>query len=605
MKRVLLILLLTTINVTAQNNPDKLRDGVKTPFIQYENLTTNEKLAIPQVKGTLVYDTNFNRLQVYNGNVWVNFFDNNIDDTDDITEGFLNKFILQAEREKLQILPPHVTDYNSITEALTNENNTTKIVLNADVTEDVTGVEYNGRIEVAKGLHLDSNGVQISTYAEPKDRFIFGKEYAWSIGNKQMSNIRNVLEIICSGDSTTAGDNAQGHTPGFVINNFAKNAGVPVRVFNRGHSGSSTLGWNNSHVTNDINAYPNMDVYIARWGINDGGRGETRLADYKTALRSGLAKLRAFKGVDDLVIVLQSPNSTSDTFAGRDYTSNRDERWYEEMIPIIRQAARDFQCVFVDTYAMFKDTRREAAGLWMDNPFNDGRAVHPDKAFNYIIMQPVADVLFSQLQNETTKSNNFQNTGQAVRVINESELSNIYPVGISMFTTGTGFPFDGVLLTHKGADGIVIQKLIQNSINENSLTDLRVLTRFSDRDANHVFTEWIENGQVLDLNTDFSSYIGNDYGSVKIRKNENGLVSLEGIALKANNPSYGNVIAVLPVGYRPIKKKDIAVLTSTNAMGTTGTALRMGSIRLWANGDITVIDCDSYINLDNISFYNN
>lgn len=101
MKKLLLLLLLVTINVTAQNNPAKFRDGIKTPFIQYENLTTNEKLAIPQVEGTLVYDTDLNRLQIYNGNVWVNFFDNTIDTSDDIIEGFNNNFLTADERAKL------------------------------------------------------------------------------------------------------------------------------------------------------------------------------------------------------------------------------------------------------------------------------------------------------------------------------------------------------------------------------------------------------------------------------------------------------------------------------------------------------------------------
>ena len=405
MKRVLLILLLITINVTAQNNPDKLRDGVKTPFIQYENLTTNEKLAIPQVKGTLVYDTDFNRLQVYNGSVWVNFFDNNIDDTDDITEGFLNKFLTTIERAKL---------------------------VNIDFNTSSTFVGSN-------------SGLNIS-----------GSDVYTLVGRESGRDATDATGLTAIG--VFAGRDSQGSKNTFI-----------GWIAGRDSQGEEKTATGFSSGVNSTGA--NASFYGVNSGLNAKGEDITVIG--------------ANAGIFPLNSATQTPNSTA-----------------------------------------------------------IGASTIIDKANQAVI-------------------GNSQ--------VTELKIGETLVIDKNQIVNGS----EGVLVTKKVGGKTVVEV-------SSAATPTNVV-----------------------LSTGSSSYTGNNYGAVKVRKNENGLVSLEGIALKSINSNYGAVIGIMPVGYRPIKKKDIAVLTSTNAMGTISTALRMGSIRLWPNGDITVIDCDSYINLDNISFYNN
>lgn len=447
---------------------------------------------------------------------------------------------------------------------------------------------------------FDSYGRQVSTYAEPMDRFIFGEEYVWSVTDKLMQNSFKTLTAVCSGDSTTAGDNAAGHNPSFVMDKLTPEYGVSVNYAERGHSGSSTLGWNNSHVTNDINDYPNMDIYIMRWGINDGGRGSTRLTDFKTALRSGLQKLRNFKGVDDLVIVLQTPNSTSDFLSTRSYDKNRDERWYEEMIPIIRQAARDFQCVFVDTYAMFRDSN--GAGIWLDDPYKDGRGVHPDKAFNYKIMKPVADVLFSHLKNAVHAKNNLINVFEEERVVNANEPIDVYSAGFTIFKTGANFPFEGYVYTDVSANGNIVQKLVKkldynasNGINE----EATVIQRFADRDSGYTWSRWFDLEENLNLGINFNAYTTNGYGAAKYSMTTNNQLVFTGVLKNTNSTSnYGDLLFTLPQGARPLTKKDFIILSSSNAPGTTNTNYVNGIIRFNKNGTVTVVKGGKYLYLD-------
>ena len=88
-------------------------------------------------------------------------------------------------------------------------------------------------------------------------------------------------------------------------------------------------------------------------------------------------------------IILMSPNPTSDTPNGRD------EKWYEQVRKVYAQAARDYKCAFIDTYGLWLDSRG-AAGVYMDDPFADGRAIHPLGVFNLNIVEKVFDLTFTK-----------------------------------------------------------------------------------------------------------------------------------------------------------------------------------------------------------------
>jgi lysophospholipase L1-like esterase len=232
-------------------------------------------------------------------------------------------------------------------------------------------------------------------------RFIFGSEYLSSFHKKIMAG--TATKVVLSGDSTTAGDST---TTGFKLNELLTEItgkiGIPnVTFVNNGQSGKHTGQWETTYVNNDLSSTP--DVLILRWGINDpfyrkdGSMGvdgafqtdktnRRDVNDFKTSLRNGLTAIRNSRALNSLAIILMSPNSTNDTPNGRDAT------WHESINPIIKQAARDFQCCFIDTYSLTKDSIN--ASDWMDNPYSDGRHIHPNNVGNIWITGVMCEVLF-------------------------------------------------------------------------------------------------------------------------------------------------------------------------------------------------------------------
>lgn len=70
-----------------------------------------------------------------------------------------------------------------------------------------------------------------------------------------------------------------------------------------------------------------MNCYVVRYGLNDAIEGT--IEDFKNRMEIGLDKLRTFKSVEDLTIVLMTPNSS--------FQGNKNEKWLESIIPIFKE----------------------------------------------------------------------------------------------------------------------------------------------------------------------------------------------------------------------------------------------------------------------------
>lgn len=213
----------------------------------------------------------------------------------------------------------------------------------------------------------------------------FGQEYLAHFQNLVLA--KSPAKIVWSGDSTT--DNSDG----FVSADFTLNAlygqlskikGVSnFTQLNNGHTGENSTNWKNTFLPLDLAANP--DLYIWRWGINDPYFGIS-LTTFESNLRSGLTTIRASKNQSQLSILLMMPNTVSDEQNGRD------EKWLEQIRPIIRKAARDFQCAFIDTYSLWVDSRHGAGGLYMDIvATTPPSCIHPKNVFNTWIVSKIFD----------------------------------------------------------------------------------------------------------------------------------------------------------------------------------------------------------------------
>lgn len=240
-----------------------------------------------------------------------------------------------------------------------------------------TGLTGGGRI-----LKTITGGVQqLNSYADTGKTHL-GNEYLHAA--LLTMSTASPLGITIFGDSTVTNAYFAPGLSTFLTHALArKGIRSTLTITNNGVSGTDVSDWN---PLPSLGAA--MKLLIVKYGINDGMAGVSRLATFAATLRAKLAGIRAAThgGLGSLSIVLVGPNSTSDTPNGRD------EVWYEQLREIYVRAARDFGCFYFDTYAYLQDSRH-GAGIYMDNPFGDGRAIHPGNLMQMQIWGAVVDAM--------------------------------------------------------------------------------------------------------------------------------------------------------------------------------------------------------------------
>ena len=321
---------------------------------------------------------------------------------------------------------------------------------------------------VAGGLEAQN------TYADRYQR-VTGQENlaAWyRLVYDQHTNPTRQMRIVFSGDSTTAGVgvDAPYQISNLVLTGITENGmqgPYNTACVNNGHSGAHTGQWESTYVYDDISASP--DLLVLRWGINDPGylkdgnpapidagqsyHNRRNITDFATSLRNGLATFRAAKNFYTTSILLMMPNSTYDI------PNARDALWYEQMRDVLIQAARDYQCAFIDTYAIMQDSRY-LANVLMDNPMStSGRGIHPNNTMNSIIAGHMLDVIMPKGLRYNLASNKIYAIGGAGLVVNVSLPPSAYGASIYMVRalTSNGWPIDGNALTFRTADDTLIQ----------------------------------------------------------------------------------------------------------------------------------------------------
>lgn len=223
---------------------------------------------------------------------------------------------------------------------------------------------------------------QLTTPYYPDKNIIFGQEYLSHFHKRIMNKSSNIITF--SGDSTTNGYNVLDE---FKIDKLflemTKDNGLEnITTINRGFNNATVSQWANTYAQGDVNSNPNL--LIARWGINS--LPEQNPSKFEQDMRNALTIIRNQKDITQLSIVLMSPNSTSDP------NNYRDMKQQKEINHIIRKLAREFRCVFIDTFAMFYDSVNSHD--WMDNMQNANIHLHPSEVMNLWITSAIFDVVF-------------------------------------------------------------------------------------------------------------------------------------------------------------------------------------------------------------------
>jgi hypothetical protein len=414
---------------------------------------------------------------------------------------------------------------------------------------------------------------EIKVNSLSKKDLIFGLEYLSYFHKKIMARTSafEILKIVFSGDSTTLGTSIV--DPNNTLSNLmafmCKVKGIPnVTTINNGQSGMDTEHWNQTYYNTDLTSAP--DVLVLRWGLNDPGLSiATNIAlgsvdvitpaldaqrrgviEFTTSLRAGLTKVRASKTSTQMSIILMTPNSTSDT------PNRRNEIWHESINNVIRQAARDFQCVFIDTYQLFQDSRNAPASNYMDLSYtglpSPLRHVHPLDVMNYWITSKIFDVLFPTAILAKFGVNNVTNISSANLIKSVNDLPSTYPYGISMYRC-LDAPFSGELLTFKSADDIVYQ------INSGYIDTLGLqqmahrIKLMSVSGVGDTWGGWITATPILQTPTLTNSWTNDvsPWQATQYYKDNNNIVHIQG-RLIGGTPGTSSMAFLLPAGFMPL-----------------------------------------------------
>lgn len=412
----------------------------------------------------------------------------------------------------------------------------------------------NGHVVIPQGV----GGIRLAQYPQDYSQMHIGSEYLYRMYQKLVpgqGDVNGTLKIVLFGDSTVAGGN--GESAPFFLQTFLTNQlakmGIPnAAVTNAGVGGTTVQDWNPTpYVTSDY------DVFIVKYGINDGGNGRSdRLEYFTTTLRSKLAAIRAVTAGNliNKTIILVGPNSTNDT------PNNRDANWYTQLRNVYIQAARDFQCAFYDSFSMMPDSYN-LAGTMMDDPFGNGIGVHPRDNHIAIMWGAILDRYFNKASISQFVCNNFVHGGAVSGVPTATTGASSYQYGINFYraTPAAGWPIDGSVVTIRHVDSPTIQMIFGTGASSASAQRTWNI-------ATNTWNVWTGIAQGLTVATGWNAVRTPTY-----RVSDNGLVTVnaELVVTTGSTASGTTVLSGIPSAYLPAAGDYRFAVANTNGTFTS------------------------------------
>lgn len=414
---------------------------------------------------------------------------------------------------------------------------------------------------------------QLNSYADIPGRYVFGEEYLDRVMQRLKlgaSGSSGQIGCFLYGDSTVAGGYMSMSTVNLLQRLFHVRGVGNIAFTNRGVAGTTIadLGLLSDLATT-------TDLAIIKYGINDGTNTEgTRLATFQSTLDSKLTAIRAATngGRGNLAIVLVGPNATADTPNGRD------ERWYEQLRGIYVAAARKHKCAYVDVYGYMRDARG-GAGVGWDNPYGDGRTIHPTDSVGARMWGLVVDAIIPSGWSQWWGSSLFRNVTNTSNAPSASAAPSQFLTGIdhARATVANGWPIEGFVISNRNPDSGVVQFLYPFAAN-----DTRVLMRTANTGSD-TWNRWTGAPETLSLFNSWVSF-GGTFGTPSAYIDANKTVRLRGM-IKSGTTTAGTKVAALPTGMAPAIDEIFPV--SANG-GTVHVKVQTnGDVVLQTTGDAT------------------
>ncbi len=447
-------------------------------------------------------------------------------------------------------------------------------IINSALTNNF-GVEFDGPGVIGIPDGDSSIGTseiwQQNSYAD-KHKYCFGNEYMYAYYHAIRTDNATpggALKCVLAGDSTMHGGNGEpvDYKPEIMMSEMFRLHGIPnISVHNVAIPSTS---WGDMSIIGELGAKTRL--LMIKYGVNDAfGPKDQRHQNMANAMRSKLQEIRSqpFGGLEWLTIILIGPNSTNDS------PNMRNEEWYESIRGIYASVAREFKCVYFDTYAFLRDSR-VAAGLWMDNPFNDGRAIHPLSEMNLWIYGRLFNEVLSPSMLAKISLNSMVNMPLHAEsiVISDLPYSAVFKWNTNWHhaNVANGFDFSGHVITTRHADGFINQT-VMNQANS------RIQHR-SKPIATNTWNKFTGKPYPLVLGNGWVDY-DNNFNSATATLTLDGAIVLSG-AIKSGTTGVGDAIFSLPGGITPKGISRHAVVTNTTPA--------IGYIEIRQNGQCVIL----------------
>ncbi len=270
----------------------------------------------------------------------------------------------------------------------------------------------------------------------------FGWEYLYYLRKLWMNGVKPL--IVLAGDSNMNGFGVSDllYKPQYGLKNSIVLAGFDADIVQMAVSGSNTKDW----VLNSLPAQLalNPDVLILRTLIN---RVVSTPDSNEYWLRRGLDSVRAHgKNVNFRTCILEMPSATADS------------AWFLSVEPWLRVVARDYQCVYIDTWTMWRDNAHSDSSWTPDRD-------HPTDVLSMAIVGQMADILAPRFISQMMGNNVFPNMQMEAGTWDINDVtpwqSLALPNGLSGYRVRlpsvAQYPIDGALLTFRQPDTALLQ----------------------------------------------------------------------------------------------------------------------------------------------------
>lgn len=442
-----------------------------------------------------------------------------------------------------------------------------------------TGVRIDGRLEQTRA----GNGTRILQSYADWDQRVVGLEYLYRVHQVMFDAAAGPIKVKIHGNSATQGGNGEsaGYKADSILANVALDLGArSLLATNLAVSGTSVSDVDTSSWLADMT----VSCVILKFGLNEGQTAPSgdALESFCTAYRAKLASIRATRSVNDLTIIVVSDNTANDAANGRD------EQWIEKTSLALRMIARDYQCCFYDSYGDFRDA--ENASAWMDNPYGDGRHIHPLDRMQSWTWGRVAGLICSQTEARINRVRFY--TSEHGQYTNNASPASDFPLGISYWRargSTDNFPFDGLLEVVRHWDGVCVQRLSDyRSGGDHGYVITRVWSNQSG-----AWKDWSGQKDMLAYANGWQDF-GSGWEIGHRARSVDGIVSLGG-RVKSGTTTAGTTIATIPLGFRPAAARTYLVATSAGA----------GAVDVFPDGAIKVNSGVSatWTSLDGVVFH--